>query len=124
MVKRIGNWEANAPQHHPLAKLPDLSTFYHIQAAEHKLEQLRDSLLDNDHIEAAYIRPPSTIPVWTFQSPAPANPPSMTPNYLDRQLYFNPAPGGFDAKYASVLPGGMGKYVRIIDCEYGWRFTH
>lgn len=104
--------------------MPDLSTFYYINTPEHKLEQLRDILLHNDHVEAAYIRQPGMEPFWTVGSPEPADPPSSTPNFLGRQLYFNPAPGGFDANYAKILPGGMGKYVRIIDCERGWRLTH
>jgi subtilisin family serine protease len=36
----------------------------------------------------------------------------------------NAAPTGIDAYYAWTQPGGRGAGVKIIDCEWGWLFTH
>jgi hypothetical protein len=63
-------------------------------------------------------------PIWSIRTTNAADPDPATPNYLDHQLYLNAAPGGIDAKYAGVFPGGQGAGVRVIDCERGWRFSH
>jgi hypothetical protein len=51
-------------------------------------------------------------------------PPLVTPDFTSLQGYLNAAPTGIDARYAWTLPGGRGSGVRIIDCEWGWRFGH
>ena len=50
--------------------------------------------------------------------------PPATPNFTLRQGYLDAAPGGIDARWAWTRPGGRGDGVRIVDCEWGWRFTH
>src|SRR3954467_286464 len=55
---------------------------------------------------------------WLRKAPWGAAPGGSVPRLLWR------APGGIDAQFAWTLPGGGGKGVRIIDCEWGWRFTH
>ncbi|MBF6052823.1 S8 family serine peptidase [Streptomyces eurocidicus] len=56
--------------------------------------------------------------------PDAADAPPVTPDFTARQGYLDVAPGGIDARYAWTLPGGRGAGVRVIDCEWGWRFTH
>jgi len=50
--------------------------------------------------------------------------PPTTPDFVPRQLYRAPSPGGIDVAYAWTKPGGRGAGVKIIDCEGAWRFTH
>src|SRR5215470_11614393 len=56
--------------------------------------------------------------------PDSAEPPSATPNFVPTQVYLSAAPVGVDAQFAWSLPGGSGSGIKIIDCEWGWRFTH
>ena len=48
----------------------------------------------------------------------------MTPDFTARQGYLDAAPGGIEARYAWTLPGGRGAGGRVIDLEWGWRFSH
>lgn len=50
--------------------------------------------------------------------------PSVSPDFVTRQGYLDAAPGGIDARYAWTQRGGRGAGVRVIDCEWNWRFTH
>ncbi|KAH8595436.1 hypothetical protein B0O99DRAFT_709848 [Bisporella sp. PMI_857] len=109
---------------HPLSKLPDLSTFYGVQVPDDQIEALQKNLLANTQVAAAYLRPVGVEPIWSIRTTNAADPDPATPNYLDHQLYLNAAPGGIDAKYAGVFPGGQGAGIRVIDCERGWRFSH
>ena len=110
-----------------LTGLPDLSTFYHIDADEDKLETLVAELQAHDMVEAAYIAPPAEPPVIMDAEAAPdfaEEAPPTTPNYVARQLYLDPAPGGINAKLAWTYSGGKGTNIRIIDIEGAWRYTH
>ncbi|HEY2999500.1 MAG TPA: S8 family peptidase [Acidimicrobiales bacterium] len=57
-------------------------------------------------------------------APEATDAPPVTPDVTARQTYLDAAPGGIDARYAWTVPGGSGAGVRVIDCEWGWRFTH
>jgi hypothetical protein len=84
-------------------------------------------------VDAAYVKPAGETPAPVMDAaaatplndmlPDPGDAPPVTPDFNGRQGYLDAAPGGIDARYASTLPGGGGG-VRIIDCEWGWRFTH
>lgn len=105
--------------------MADMASFYRVYAPAEKLKELAKELLASDQVEAAYVKPGGSDPVFKrpFQpldEPAPA----ATPNYIDRQGYLKPAPGGVDATLAWTIPGGGGAGMRVIDCERGWRFTH
>lgn len=114
------------------AKVPDLSGFYAVRAEDERLEGLAERLLQQETIEAAYVKPPSSPPVAYDPSqearndmlPDAAQPPATTPDFSPRQGFLYTAPGGIEAPYAWALPGGRGAGVKIIDCEWGWRFTH
>jgi hypothetical protein len=56
--------------------------------------------------------------------PLEAESPPVSPDFVARQGYLNAAPAGIDARYAWTVPGGRGLGVRVIDCEWGWRFNH
>lgn len=56
--------------------------------------------------------------------PLLAESPPVSPSFEARQGYLGAAPGGIDARYAWTVPGGRGSGARVIDCEWGWRFTH
>jgi hypothetical protein len=56
--------------------------------------------------------------------PQAAAPPAQSPDFTPRQGYLDGAPGGIDARFAWTLPGGRGRGVNIIDCEWNWRTTH
>ncbi len=120
--------------------VPDLGTFYNVSAPPEEMDDLAESLQDLDEVEAAYVKPAGAPPVATktvreeaadAAVGAPINDmtpdfeePATTPDFSGRQIYLNAAPAGIDAHFAWQLPGGRGTGVRIIDCEWGWRFTH
>lgn len=106
--------------------VPDLATFYHVEAPEDRLEALAETLRQLDGVEAAYVKPPGEPPTAVLNDMAPdaTEAPPATPSFESRQGYLDSAPGGVDARYAWTLPGGRGAGVTVIDCEWGWRFTH
>ncbi|MGD8462288.1 MAG: S8 family serine peptidase [Anaerolineae bacterium] len=108
------------------ADLPDLSVYYQVDAPDERLDELAERLRQIDSVEAAYVKPPAEPAEMRLNDMAPSAvaPPSSTPNFTARQQYLNPAPLGIDANYAWSIPGGRGAGVRIIDIEWGWRFTH
>ncbi|HET7486933.1 MAG TPA: hypothetical protein VFJ85_03330 [Acidimicrobiales bacterium] len=112
-------------------------SFYHVDAPDERLDALAESLYAHDLVEAAYVKPPGEPPTMTEtrQRVAPVVPindmeplggdtPPATPDFTTKQGYLDAAPGGIDARYAWTVAGGGGANVRVIDCEWGWRFTH
>lgn len=106
--------------------VPDLASFYYVQAPEDQLETLAESLGQVDGVETAYVKPPAEPAATTLNDMAPdaSEAPAATPSFEARQGYLDAAPGGIDARYAWTVAGGGGAGVRVIDCEWGWRFTH
>lgn len=122
--------------------VPDLSLFYRVDAPVDQLQQLAHDLLADRLVEAAYVKPPgelphvrptdesppytagATPPRLNDMRPSPADAPPATADFGARQGYLAVAPGGIDAPFAWTLPGGRGAGIRIIDCEWAWRFTH
>jgi len=106
--------------------VPDLSVYYHIEAADERLETLVEQFQQIDSIEAAYIKPPAQPADFNFNDMAPRTeePPMNTPDFSSRQNYLEAAPTGVNTSYAWTLQGGRGTGVNIIDIEWGWRFTH
>jgi len=127
-----------------IAMSPDLrsedSVYFHVSAADSKLDALRDQLELEPAVEAAYIKPAAELPAMANEAllergqdtedainemlPSEAEPPATTPNFTARQIYLNPAPAGVDANYAWRFPGGRGRNINVIDLEWGWRFSH
>jgi hypothetical protein len=119
-------------------EVPDLSVFYRVDAADDEdLHQLATELLQQEAVEAAYVKPQAELPQPDAETPtmetaaalndmlpSPVEPPTSTPDFTARQGYLNAAPGGVDARWAWTQPGGRGTNVRIIDIEGAWRFTH
>jgi hypothetical protein len=117
------------------AELPDISVFYRVQAPDEQLDDLAEKLMEQDTVEAAYVKPPAEPAVASASEeefaelvnemhPMAEEAPSATPDFSDRQIYLNAAPEGIDARYAWTVPGGRGAGVQIIDIEGAWRFTH
>lgn len=114
--------------------VPDLSVYYHVEAADDQLDDLAATLLTLDVVEAAYVKPAAEPSVYidtiaemsapSQMAAAEAVPAAATPDFTARQGYLNPAPGGIDARYAWGVAGGRGAGVRIIDVEGAWRFSH
>ena len=113
----------------------EMSLFFHVEAPEEQLDKLAAELIKQPEVETAYVKPPAEAPV----APPPAVPekegvsdliirdivlPVLTPDFIARQGYLEPAPEGVDARYAWTLAGGRGANVRVIDLEWGWQFTH
>jgi len=113
-------------------EVPELSNYYYIDAPEERLDALAESLIQLDAVEAAYVKPPGEPPVAKREEveilndmqPKADSPPIVTPDFTSHQIYLNAAPVGIDARYAWTKSGGRGRGVKIIDCEWGWRFTH
>ncbi len=114
----------------PGAGEADMGAFYHVSAPDADLEELAERLRDTEGVAGAYVKPPGEPPVaidlemLADMAPAADEPPAVTPNFVARQIYLNPAPAGVDARYAWTIPGGRGRGVNVIDCEWGWRFNH
>lgn len=111
--------------------LPDLASYYQVDAPDQRLDELAEKFRQLDTIEAAYVKPPGEPPVIAeasaainTMSPLAQDAPPVTPDFNARQVYLDPAPAGIDARYAWTLPGGRGAGINIIDLEWGWRFTH
>ncbi len=105
--------------------LPDLSTYYRVDAPDERLDALAASLRDLDVVEAAYVKPGAEPPFLPVAEAVPlTDEPPATPDFTARQGYLDAAPGGIDARYAWTQSGGRGFDVRIIDIEGAWRFTH
>jgi hypothetical protein len=115
--------------------MPALERFYHVDAADDRLETMAAELLEHPLVEAAYVKPAGALPAAVVEEiiaaaplndmvPAPGDAPPATPDFTARQGYLDAAPGGIDARYAWTVPGGSGAGVRVIDCEWGWRFSH
>ena len=113
-------------------EVPDLSVYYHVDAPDERLDQLAESLRQLDAVEAAYVKPPAEPPAVATEEikalndmqPRSDEPPVVTPDFTANQIYLNAPPAGVDARYTWTLAGGRGGGVKIIDCEWGWRFTH
>ncbi len=112
--------------------LPDLGLFYSVAADDDRLDALAEGLLAHGDVEAAYVKPAGEPPQLVLEDAAAINDmqpdaqdaPPVTPDFVARQGYLDAAPGGIDARYAWTVPGGGGAGVRVIDCEWGWRFSH
>ncbi len=100
------------------------SGFMHVTAPDEQLDELAERLRGLDEIVAAYVKPAAETAAFQDAVPSDIEPPAVTPDYTARQIYLNAAPAGIDAKYAWQFQGGRGSGVQIIDCEWGWRFTH
>jgi hypothetical protein len=112
---------------------PDLSVFYRVGAPEERLDDLAERLRQQPLVEAAYVKPPAELAqtsavleleVLNNMQPRLEDAPPVTPDFTARQGYLEAAPGGIEARYAWTLPGGRGAGVRVIDLEWGWRFSH
>ena len=112
------------------ALLPDLTSYYSIHVDPEKMAKLAEDLMNVPAVQAAYVKPPATPPLWRDESDtqvadaAPDGELAPTASFTARQLYLDVAPGGIDARYAWTRSGGKGQGVRIIDIEGAWRFTH
>jgi subtilisin family serine protease len=102
----------------------ELPAFYHVRAPRERLHDLARELRATGEVEAAYVKPPAQLAAINAMAPAPAPPPSLTPDFSDRQSYLNAAPVGIDARHAWTFAGGRGAGVRVIDLEWAWRLTH
>lgn len=113
---------------------PDLGVFYHVAAPDDQLEELAAELRASELVDAAYVKPPAepatlvvdevVVEGINDMAPDAGDAPPVTPDFTARQGYLDAAPGGIDARYAWGVAGGGGTGVRVIDCEWGWRFTH
>ncbi|MEM8748839.1 MAG: S8 family peptidase [Pseudomonadota bacterium] len=112
----------------------EMETYYAVTAPDKKLDELAEAILDQSKlVEAAYVKPQSTEPVGLAESdddtinemmPLAGDGPPASPDFTASQIYLNPAPAGIDARYAWSIAGGRGAGVKIIDCEWGWNFSH
>lgn len=134
------------------ALLADMARCYQVDAPDERLDDLAQQLNDLDAVEAAYVKPAAALATLTVDAPAQRRPrsgtartadvgtadrapindmrpatveaPPASPDFTARQGYLNAAPAGIDARYAWTQRGGRGAGVRVVDCEWGWRFTH
>ena len=79
------------------------------------LKKLRDSLLKEDFVEGAYLKPAAEDPGLADQ---------VTPDFTGNQGYLNAAPQGVDARFAWNFGGGRGDGIDVIDMEQGFNLTH
>jgi hypothetical protein len=117
--------EAAAAETETGKEMPDLSLYYRVEAPDERLDELAERLNESELIDGAYVKPAGEPPRGINDMvPALVDAPPATPDFTSRQGYLNAAPAGIDARFAWTQAGGRGAGVRIIDCEWGWRFTH
>lgn len=120
--------------------VPDLAVYYRIPTEPDRMEGLAERIRHLGIVEGAYVQPPSAAPVEVQPPPEEAeetrevtlndmeprveDAPPASPNFQSRQGYLGAAPAGIDALWAHTQRGGRGYGVRMIDLEWGWRFTH
>jgi hypothetical protein len=109
----------------------EMARFYHVDAPDDRLDELLEQLQASPAVASAYIKPPAELPArvdvmerLNNMAPDANDAPPATPDFTPRQGYLDAAPGGISARWAWTRPGGRGDGVRIVDCEWGWRFTH
>src|SRR5688572_20130671 len=103
---------------------PDLSVFYKVDAPAGQLSALANQLMQDESVEAAYVKPPAEPPIINDIPADPNDAPPVTPDFTASQIYLGAAPAGIEALWAHTRPGGTGTNVRIIDIEGAWRFSH
>jgi len=103
---------------------PDLSVFYKVEAPTARLSSLARQLMQDDTIEAAYVKPAAEPPILNDIPPDMNDAPPVTPDFVASQVYLGTAPAGIEALWAHTRPGGTGTGVRIVDVEGAWRFSH
>jgi Subtilase family len=112
----------------PHPALPDLASFYKVDAPEERLAEIARGMSRLPAVMSAFVKPGAEPPVWLEAVDLAAPPlfeaPPVTPDFTPRQAYLDPAPGGIDARFAWTRAGGRGAAVQIIDIEGAWRFTH
>jgi hypothetical protein len=108
----------------PSMPLPDLTRFYRVEVPHDRLEEVAAQLLNQEHVDAAYVKPGAEPAQVNDMAPAAEEAPPSTPDFSGLQGYLNAAPGGIDARFAWTKTGGGGNGVRIIDVEGAWRTTH
>lgn len=124
--------EAAASLEMEAAEESDLSLYYHVEAAEDRLEELAARFRQAGSVAGAYVKPPGEPPALVMERERELNlmepeveaPPVVTPDFTSRQDYLDPAPVGIEAAYAWGQPGGGGQGIKVIDCEWGWNFSH
>ncbi|MFD8500491.1 S8 family serine peptidase [Amycolatopsis sp. NPDC059657] len=111
-------------------EVPDLATYYRVEAEDAVLDDLAAALRTEELVDGAYVKPDGVLPSTAIEAtlntmvPNTGDPPAVTPDFSAYQGYLDPAPGGIDARYAWTIAGGRGRGVRVVDCEWAWRFTH
>jgi hypothetical protein len=110
----------------------ELPSFFSVQVADNRKEELAARLRQHPLIEAAFVKPSAEPPVRPPAKGGPASPPlpavpappAATGNLAPRQGYLQKAPGGVDARSAWKRPGGRGAGINVIDVEGEWNFSH
>ncbi len=128
---RLREWAGRRVPGAPCAA-PDLSRYYRIvPAADGRFPEdpasLNEQLRGHDAVDAAYLRPPTVLPVLprTEAEVLPVAGATATEDFSPLQGYLNPASeGGIDARYAWTIAGGDGEGTIIADVERAWRMTH
>jgi Subtilase family len=129
---------AGSPQDVPVGSdgsgpqlVEEMARFYHVDAPDDRLDDLLEQLQSSPAVASAYIKPPAELPArvdvmerLNDMAPNVTDAPPATPDFTPQQGYLDAAPGGIAARWAWTQPGGRGDGVRIVDCEWGWRFTH
>jgi hypothetical protein len=105
---------------------PALPTgFCQVVAPDEELEEARRTIEQHPIVQAAYIKPVSTVPQLNTMMPSgPSALGNPTPDFRGMQGYLQPSPAGIDAMFAWTQAGGQGKDVTVIDLEWGWQFSH
>ncbi|HET9961338.1 MAG TPA: S8 family serine peptidase, partial [Nitrospiraceae bacterium] len=57
-------------------------------------------------------------------APMPQPPPAVTPDFTSYQGYLDVAPGGLEARYSWIIPGGNATGITVYDVEYDWLQAH
>jgi hypothetical protein len=105
---------------------PNITSFYQIVASQNKLDVLAKQMNSQDCVQAAYVKPPISLPRVIPEKPRSHSKlrKRATGNYRSLQGYLDPAPGGIGIASATGFKGYLGDNINIVDIEWSWLFTH
>ncbi len=109
-------------------RMPDLTLYSEIRlpalgdptVERQRLSDLLRDLNALDIVQVAFAQP--LMEVATLGMGLPVR--TTTPDFSGQQGYLYDAPVGVGANAAWAFPGGHGENVKVVDIEFGWRFTH
>jgi serine protease len=115
LERRAAQTERRAAQT-DLPRLRSLTAYWRLDLRDHPgdIDQIVARLNEMPEVDLAYRELAVSDPIVN----------DIDDTYAVGQTYLDPAPTGFDARWAWTQPNGEGAGVAVVDLEQGWFLTH